>query len=69
MPSAPMPNRIAKNVSITPELDRFIAAQIASGRYQNASEVMRAARRLLEREETAERRKRARLADGNTQHA
>ena len=63
-----MPNRIAKNVSITPELDRFISAQIATGRYQNASEVMRAALRLLERDETAERRKRDRLADQKVQH-
>lgn len=63
-----MPNRIAKNVSITPELDRFITTQIASGRYQNASEVMRAALRLLEREETAESRRRARLADQRVQH-
>ena len=63
-----MPNRIAKNVSITPELDRFISAQIATGRYQNASEVMRAALRLLERDETAEQRKRDRLVDPKVQH-
>lgn len=64
-----MPNRVAKNVSITPELDHFIIIQIASGRYQNASEVMRAALRLLEREETAESRKRAYLADQKISHA
>jgi antitoxin ParD1/3/4 len=63
-----MPNRIAKNVSITAELDRFITDLIASGRYQNASEVMRAALRLLEREEAAEIRKRVRLDREQTQH-
>jgi antitoxin ParD1/3/4 len=43
-----MPTR---NVNLTPELDNFIAAKIESGRYENASEVVRAALRELEREE------------------
>ena len=43
-----MPTR---NVNLTPELDQFIAAKIESGRYENASEVVRAALRGLEREE------------------
>ena len=43
-----MPRRISQNVSLTPELDRFIQAQVASGRYQTTSEVIRAALRLLE---------------------
>jgi antitoxin ParD1/3/4 len=64
-----MPNRVAKNVSLTPELDHLITTQIASGRYQNASEVMRAALRLLEREETVESRKRSPLADQKIRHA
>jgi len=63
-----MLNRIAKNVSITPELDRLISNLIASGRYQNTSEVMRAALRLLDREEAAEIRRRARLDRGQAQH-
>jgi antitoxin ParD1/3/4 len=43
-----MPTR---NISLTPELDSFIAAKIQDGRYENASEVVRAALRTLEREE------------------
>jgi antitoxin ParD1/3/4 len=34
-------------VSLTPELRRFIEAQVATGRYQTASEVVRAGLRLL----------------------
>jgi antitoxin ParD1/3/4 len=36
------------NVSLTPELDEFVAAKVASGRYTSASEVVREALRLLE---------------------
>ncbi len=43
-----MPTR---NISLTPELDNFIASRIESGRYENASEVVRAALRVLEREQ------------------
>ena len=43
-----MPTR---NVNLTDELDRFIAMKIESGRYENASEVIRAGLRTLEREE------------------
>jgi antitoxin ParD1/3/4 len=43
-----MPTR---NVNLTDELDRFIAAKVSSGRYENASEVVRASLRALEREE------------------
>ena len=59
-----MPTRVAKNVSITPELLTFIQAQIATGRYQNSSEVMRAALRALEREEITEQERRTRLSSG-----
>jgi antitoxin ParD1/3/4 len=43
-----MPTR---NVNLTDELDRFVVAKVESGRYENASEVVRAALRTLEREE------------------
>lgn len=43
-----MPTR---NVNLTDELDHFVLAKVESGRYENASEVMRAALRTLEREE------------------
>jgi putative addiction module CopG family antidote len=44
--------RTSLNVSLTPELERFIAARITSGRYQTASEVVRAALRLLEQSDS-----------------
>ena len=43
-----MPTR---NVNLTDELERFVQAKIESGRYENASEVVRAGLRMLEREE------------------
>jgi antitoxin ParD1/3/4 len=43
-----MPTR---NVNLTDELDGFVLAKVGSGRYENASEVVRAALRTLEREE------------------
>jgi antitoxin ParD1/3/4 len=36
------------NVSLTPELEKFIASKVESGRYHSASEVVREALRLLE---------------------
>jgi antitoxin ParD1/3/4 len=35
---------------LTEELDRFVLEKVESGRYENASEVVRAALRTLERE-------------------
>ena len=43
-----MPTR---NVNLTVELDSFIMARVESGRFENASEVVRSALRTLEREE------------------
>ena len=41
------------NVSLTPELDRFVAGKVESGRYTSASEVVREALRLLEEHDSA----------------
>jgi antitoxin ParD1/3/4 len=49
-----MPVRRTMNVSITPELEQFVLDRVASGQYQSASEVVRAALRLLVREETVQ---------------
>lgn len=43
-----MPTR---NVNLTPELDSFILERVESGRFENASEVVRSALRTLERDE------------------
>lgn len=36
------------NVSLTPQLDRFVRSKVESGRYNSSSEVVREALRLLE---------------------
>jgi antitoxin ParD1/3/4 len=36
-----------RNINLTPALDRFVAEQMATGAYQNASEVVRAGLRAL----------------------
>jgi antitoxin ParD1/3/4 len=43
-----MPTR---NVNLTEDLDRFVLGKVESGRYENASEVVRAALRSLDRDE------------------
>ena len=43
-----MPTR---NVNLTDKLDRFVLSKVKGGRYENASEVVRAALRALERDE------------------
>jgi antitoxin ParD1/3/4 len=62
-----MPTR---NVNLTEELDRFVLSKIKSGRYENASEVVRAALRTLEREEQEHEAKlaalRAAIDEGDT---
>ena len=41
------------NVSLTPELEKFINAKVETGRYNSASEVVREALRLLEESDQA----------------
>jgi antitoxin ParD1/3/4 len=55
-----MPTR---NVNLTEELDRFVAGKVKSGRYENASEVVRAGLRALEQAERVYEAKLARLRD------
>jgi antitoxin ParD1/3/4 len=48
-----MPIRTSMNVSLTPELERFVQSRVASGLFQTASEVVREGLRLLEEREQA----------------
>ena len=50
------------NVSLERHLEDFIEAQVKNGRFQNASEVVRAGLRLLEDQELARAETAARLA-------
>ena len=40
-----------RNINLTDRLDRFVERQVSSGRYSNASEIVRVALRLLQDEE------------------
>ena len=64
-----MANRISQNISLTAELSAFIASRVASGDYQSASEVVRAALRLLQREEAPKRPEQNPLQAARTRHA
>ena len=51
------------NVSLTPKLEKFVKAQVKSGEFNNASEVVRAALRLLEERKALHRMKLKRLRE------
>jgi antitoxin ParD1/3/4 len=46
-----MAGRTTVNISLTPQLTKFLQSRVKSGRYQTTSEVVRDALRLLERQE------------------
>lgn len=50
------------NVSLTPELEKFVSGKVELGRYNSASEVVREALRLLEQHDSA---RAAQLAEFN----
>jgi antitoxin ParD1/3/4 len=56
-----MANVKKRSISLTPDLDDAIQRRIASGRYASQSEVIRAALRVLERDEEERERKLAAL--------
>lgn len=56
-----MPTR---NINLTEHWNQFVEAAVHAGHYQNASEVIRAGLRLLEREQQRHERKLARASGG-----
>ena len=46
-----------RNINLTEHYDQFVATAVTTGRYQNASEVIRAGLRLLEDSENEQREK------------
>ena len=53
----------ARNVNLTGHLSTFVDSNVASGRYQNASEVVREGLRLLEQRQREDEVKLQRLRD------
>jgi len=54
----------AMNVSLTPELEKFVQDTVATGRYNSASEVIRASLRRFEEEENWKEYAKAKIAKG-----
>lgn len=61
-----MPNP-KRSIVVGEHYDQFIESQLATGRYNNASEVVRAGLRLLETEESELETLRAMIAEGDAQ--
>jgi antitoxin ParD1/3/4 len=51
------------NVSLTPQLEKYVAGKVKAGMYQTASEVVREALRALQAREDSERRRRELVAE------
>jgi antitoxin ParD1/3/4 len=51
------------NVSLTPELEKFVQKKVEGGRYTSASEVVREALRLMEKRELRLQEREAALKD------
>lgn len=49
------------NIAITPELERFVQAKVASGMYPSANELVREALCLLEERDASQQRRREEL--------
>jgi antitoxin ParD1/3/4 len=58
-----MEGRLATNVHLTPELERFARECVEGGRYNNVSEVVRSALRLLQEAEDRRRQFKAMLEE------
>lgn len=58
---------VTRNVVLTDTQDKMVQALVSSGRYQNASEALRAGLRLLEQEEAGSMSIRAALREGLAQ--
>jgi antitoxin ParD1/3/4 len=59
-----MPSKSTLNVSLTPELTALIAEKISTGHYRSASEVVRAALRLLDERDRQHERPSADPSEG-----
>lgn len=58
---------VTRNIVLTDTQDQLVQALVSSGRYQNASEALRAGLRLLEQEEAALMQIRKSLREGLAQ--